>query len=379
MKVNDAPIGRLLIVDDERAQVAALCHTLEAEGYEVTGFQSALQALRAFQPGAFDIVITDLTMPEMDGIALLRAAREIDPDLVGIVMTGHGTIDTAVAAMKAGALDYILKPFNLTVILPVLSRSLSIRRLRTENASLMRRVTDRTAELEAANRELAAANHELEAFVYSVSHDLRSPLRAIDGFSRIVIEDFARELPAEARGHLETVSANARRMEQLISDLLRFARLGRKPLAKQIVRVTDLVHEVSRELQAGEEARNVHLQVGQLPDCSADRALFKQVFVNLLSNAIKFTRHKEQSVIEVEGWRDEGDCIYVVRDNGVGFDMHHAQKLFGIFQRLHGQDEFEGTGVGLSIVHRIVERHGGKVSAQAQLGQGATFTLSLPG
>jgi signal transduction histidine kinase len=376
--MNDCPIARLLIVDDETAQVTALCCTLQAEGYEVAGFHSAAQALKALHSNVFDIVISDLMMPGMDGIALLRAAREIDSNLVGIVMTGHGTIDTAVAAMKAGALDYILKPFNLSVILPVLSRSLAVRRLRVENAALIQRITDRTAELEAANRELAAANNELEAFGYTVSHDLRSPLRAIEGFSRIVLEDFARELPSEARGHLDTISASVRRMDQLIEDLLRFSRLGRQPLAKQIVKMTDLVHEVVRELQAGELGRNVNVEIGQLPDGAADRALFKQVFVNLLSNAFKFTRHKEESVIQVEGWREGGNCVYLIRDNGVGFDMRYAPRLFEIFQRLHGQNEFEGTGVGLSIVQRIVERHGGRISAQAETGRGATFTFSLP-
>jgi signal transduction histidine kinase len=377
--MNKSPIARLLIVDDEIAQMTALCRTLQAEGYGATGFHSATQALMALRAGAFDIVITDLMMPEMDGIALLRAAREIDNDLVGIVMTGHGTIDTAVEAMKGGALDYILKPFKLSVILPVLSRSLAVRRLRVENAALIQRIMDRTAELEAANRELAAANNELEAFGYSVSHDLRSPLRAIGGFSRIVLEDFARELPDEAREHLEAVLANVQRMDQLIEDLLRFSHLGKQPLARQTVNMTDLVYEVLRELQAGEPARNVNVEIRQLPDSAADRALFKQVFVNLLSNAFKFTRHKADAVIEIEGRREGGECIYLVRDNGVGFDMRYAQKLFGIFQRLHGQNEFEGTGVGLSIVQRIVERHGGRISAQSQIGRGATFTFSLPG
>lgn len=318
-------------------------------------------------------------MPEMDGIALLRAAREMDNDLVGIVMTGHGSIDTAVEAMKAGALDYILKPFNLNVILPVLSRALAVRSLRVENAALLRRLTDRTAELEVANRELAAANRELEAFAYSVSHDLRAPLRVIEGFSRIVIEDFAREIPDEAREHLETVSANVQRMEQLINDLLRFSRLGRQPLAKQTVNMTALVHEAIREMRAGAPAGNINVRVSQLPDVEADLALLRQVFVNLLSNAFKFTRDKEEAVIEIEGRRQEGDCIYTVRDNGAGFDMRYAQKLFGIFQRLHRQDEFEGTGIGLSIAQRIVERHGGRISAEAEIGRGATFTFTLPG
>ncbi|MHB8815686.1 MAG: response regulator, partial [Steroidobacteraceae bacterium] len=164
-------INRLLVVDDEAAQVEALCNTLEYEGYSVKGFTATGAALAAVRPGAFDIVLTDLTMPGMDGIAFLNAALEIDPGLAGIVMTGHGTIATAVEAMKAGALDYILKPFDLRVILRVLARTQAMLRLRRENAALLERLSLRTVELETANRELSAANRELEAFSYSVSHD----------------------------------------------------------------------------------------------------------------------------------------------------------------------------------------------------------------
>ena len=178
-------------------------------------------------------MLTDLTMPGMDGIAFLNAARAIDPGLAGIVMTGHGTIATAVEAMKAGALDYILKPFDLRVILRVLARTQAMLRLRRENAALLERLSARTVELEAANRDLSVANRELEAFSYSVSHDLRSPLRTIDGLLRVVQEDFGAGIPPEAHRHLETVAAQASRMSELTEDLLRLARLGREPLSKR--------------------------------------------------------------------------------------------------------------------------------------------------
>lgn len=378
METEMPPTGRLLIVDDEAAQVTALCRTLRAEGYTTTGFSLPSDALTALRDGAFDIVITDLMMPEMDGIALLRAAREIDADLVGVVMTGHGTIDTAVEAMKSGALDYIIKPFNLKAILSVLSRALAIRRLRQENAALSQRLTRRTEELEAANHELQDANRELAAFTHSVSHDLRAPLRTINGFSQVLIDEFGGDMPAEAQMFLRKMSAKARDMGQLIEDLLRFSQFSRQPLVKRPVDVTRLATEVLVELRAQEPDRDVAIVVGKLPDALADSALLKQVLVNLEANALKFTRHNDHAVIEIDGWREKDECLYCIRDNGAGFDMRYAHKLFGICQRLHSAEQFEGTGIGLSIVQRIVERHGGRIWAEAELGKGARFTFSLP-
>jgi two-component system sensor histidine kinase/response regulator len=369
---------RLLIVDDELAQVQALCETLTPEGYSATGFTSVAEALDALRAGKFDIVLTDLTMPEMDGIAFLRAVNRIDPDVVGIVMTGHGTIATAVEAMKAGALDYILKPFNLSVILRMLARTQAMQRLRRENTALLQRLGERTVELEAANRELRAANRELEAFSYSVSHDLRAPLRTIVGLVQVLLEDFGARMPSGAHAHVTTISGQALRMAQLIEDLLRLSHLGRQALSKQPVDVASLVHEVVSELRPLEGDRKIDIRVGELPQAAADPALLRQVFVNLVSNALKFTRQRPSAVIRIEGAMQAGGSMYSVADNGAGFDMGHADQLFRIFQRLHRADEFEGTGVGLSIAQRIVERHGGRIWAQAQEDRGATFSFSLP-
>ncbi|HUA23242.1 MAG TPA: response regulator [Steroidobacteraceae bacterium] len=381
-------INRLLVVDDEAAQVQALCHTLEDEGYSVKGFTSAAEALTALRAGAFDIVLTDLTMPGIDGIAFLNAARATDPALVGIVMTGHGTIATAVEAMKAGALDYILKPFDLRVILRVLARTQAMLRLRRENAALLERLSARTEELEAANRDLSVANRELEAFSYSVSHDLRSPLRTIDGLLRVVHEDFGDAIPAEARRHLETVAAQASRMSELTEDLLRLARLGREPLSKHPVDIRGLVQQVVDELRAGEPARQLEIRIGELPPAEADPSLLRQVWVNLVANALKFTRRRESALIEISGAgragngaRGSGEAehkLYSIRDNGAGFDPRRAERLFGIFQRLHAAKDFEGTGVGLSLARRIVERHGGSIWAESEPDQGAAFHFTLP-
>jgi two-component system, sensor histidine kinase and response regulator len=386
--MDSEAINRLLVVDDEAAQVQALCHTLEDEGYSVKGFTSAAAALATLHVGAFDIVLTDLTMPGMDGIAFLNAAREIDAGLAGIVMTGHGTIATAVEAMKAGALDYILKPFDLRVILRVLARTQAMLRLRRENAALLERLSARTVELEAANRDLSVANRELEAFSYSVSHDLRSPLRTIDGLLRVVQEDFGDGIPPEARRHLETVAAQASRMSELTEDLLRLARLGREPLSKHPVDIRGLVQQVVGELHAAEPARQLEIRIGDLPAAEADPSLLRQVWVNLVANALKFTRRRDSALIEISGTERAGDNgrgpggaehkLYSIRDNGAGFDPRRAERLFGIFQRLHAAKDFEGTGVGLSLARRIIERHGGSIWAESEPDRGAAFHFTLP-
>lgn len=243
-----------------------------------------------------------------------------------------------------------------------------IRRL---NVELEERVAKRTAQLEAANKEL-------EAFSYSVSHDLRAPLRAVNGFARILEEDFAAELPEEARAHLGVIQNSAQQMGQLIDDLLAFSRLSRQSLSKQQVNMTALVRQVLQELHDEIGDRQVEVAVADLPNCYADRSLLKQLLFNLLANAVKFTRHREVARIDVHGEQQEDELIYSVKDNGGGFDMRHANKLFGVFQRLHLAEEYEGTGVGLALVQRIALRHGGRVWAEGEVGQGATFYVALP-
>lgn len=366
-----SPRARLLIVDDEAAQMNALRKTLEMEGYETRGFTSAGQALAAVTEEPFDLMLTDLMMPEMDGIALLEAARRRDPHLAGVVMTGHGTIDTAVKAMRTGALDYIQKPFSLNVVLPVLGRALAMRRLQIENEELLKRVQERTHELEAANKEL-------EAFSYSVSHDLRAPLRAVRGYCQMFAEDYGAAMPEEGRRLVQKALAGADRMGLLIEDLLMLSRYGRQPIVRRTVDIEALARHVVDELAAREKEHRVHVVVAALPSCSGDPSLLEQVFMNLLSNAFKFTRRRADARIEI-GAKEHGDDepVYFVRDNGAGFDMKYADKLFGAFQRLHSAGEFEGTGIGLSIVQRIVRRHGGRIWAESRPDEGATFYFTL--
>ena len=238
----------------------------------------------------------------------------------------------------------------------------------TLNAELEQRVVQRTAQLEAANKEL-------EAFSYSVSHDLRAPLRAIDGFSRILLEDYIENLDEEGKRVLSVIRNNTQKMGQLIDDLLLFSRLGRREITPSDIRMTELAKGVFEEIKPSANGQNLQFNVKTLPLAQGDRSMMKQVFVNLLSNAIKFTRQKEMATIEIGGTNDGVENIYYVKDNGVGFDMQYVNKLFGVFQRLHSSEEFEGTGVGLAIVQRIIHRHGGRVWAEGKVGRGSYLLL----
>ena len=247
-------------------------------------------------------------------------------------------------------------------------------------ARLFERVKRHAEELETRVRErtsaLEAANKELESFSYSVSHDLRSPLRAIDGFSRILLEEYAGKLDAEGRRLLGIIRDNSRKMGELIDDLLGYSRLGRKPFSSAEIDMQRLVEEVLGELQAS-GGRFPRLEIGALPTARGDATLLKQAWTNLLANALKFSSKREQPVIEVSGHEDGAQCVYCVKDNGAGFDMRYCDKLFNVFQRLHREDEFEGTGVGLAIVQRVISRHGGRVWAEGKVDEGAAFYFSL--
>lgn len=243
--------------------------------------------------------------------------------------------------------------------------------IRTLNDDLERRVVERTTELETANKEL-------EAFSYSISHDLRAPLRAIDGFSRILFDEIGPTSPAEIQRYINVIRDNAQQMGRLIDDLLSFSRLSRQPLKKVVFSPQDVIQQVLATLTANKEERSLQLSMPELPVCQGDPALLKQVWMNLLSNAFKFTRGRDPARIEIGAIARPEENIYFVKDNGTGFDMRYADKLFGVFQRLHHTEEYEGTGVGLAIVQRIVRRHGGQVWAEGVVDQGATFYFSLP-
>ncbi len=249
----------------------------------------------------------------------------------------------------------------------------------TERVEAEEQLQQRGVELERAVRELKSVNNELEAFSYSVSHDLRAPLRAIDGFSRMLLEKQGAALDAEGNRLLDVILGNTARMSDLIEDLLVLSRTGRQELRTVPLDMKELAGEVCEELGASYPDRGIEFKVGDLPESRGDRILIQQVLVNLISNSVKFTGREDRAVIDVgSAGKDNGNNIYFVKDNGVGFDMKHSDRLFGVFQRLHSSDEFEGTGAGLAIVERIVQKHGGRVWAKGEVGRGATFYFTLP-
>ncbi len=248
-------------------------------------------------------------------------------------------------------------------------RNVSEEKIRNLNEELDHRVT-----------QLEAANKELEAFTYSVSHDLRAPLRHISGFSRILIEESAGSVPAEASRYLERIADGARKMGVLLDELLALAGVGRHALSEESVNLNSLVDDVVNMLSPEIEGRLVEWKIADLGSVHCDLALLRQVFQNLIANALKFTRPRATAMIEIGCMEDRGESTFFVRDNGVGFDMKYADKLFGVFQRLHNSEDFEGTGIGLATVRRIIQKHAGRTWAEAELGKGATFyfTTNVP-
>ncbi len=352
-------------------------------------------ALKSFQQGVKETV----TVAEIDGKPYLRMMRPVTMEQG--CMKCHANLGIKVGEIRGGISTSIpmdplyaaFKPeFRNTSLVHGMVWLLGMgvigfmaRRIRREadefdhyqdeihqlNLELEQRVTVRTAQLEAANKEL-------ESFSYSVSHDLRAPLRAVDGFSRILIEAYQDKLDDEGRRLLNVVRDNTKKMGQLIDDILAFSRTGRQEIMPIEVDMEELVREVLEELKPATAGREVRVAINTLPTAIADRAMMRRVMVNLLSNAFKFTLTRAVALIEV-GARTEGtETIYYVKDNGVGFNMQYVDKLFGVFQRLHGVNEFEGTGIGLAIVERIITRQGGRVWAEGKPDEGATFYFALP-
>ncbi len=387
--------ARILAIDDSPTYLQNLVEAFNNAGYAVVGASGAREglALAARQP--FDCIMVDLVMPEIDGIEVCRRITEISRatghSMSVLMLTSSDSTEDMTRGLEAGADDFVAKSNDITVlrarIRALLRRNfyqeenhqIRERLIRSDLEASEARVVHRLSETRAALiKELEQKNKELEAFSYSVSHDLRAPLRIIEGFSKALQDEHSAAMDADGRRHLARVRAAAGRMAELIDDLLKLSRVGRADLQRRPVNLASLAREVAVELQSVSPGRTVDVLIADTVMADADHRLLRLLLENLLGNAWKFTAAVTPAVVELGVLMLDSLPTYFIRDNGAGFDMAHAGRLFTPFQRLHSQADFPGTGIGLATVHRIVERHGGRVWAESSIGQGATFLWTLP-
>jgi two-component system sensor histidine kinase/response regulator len=418
MKVNSPHSNesvKILIAEDSPTQAERLKHILSQQGYGVAAAPNGRQALDIVRKDHPTLVISDIVMPEMDGYQLCKAIKD-DPALKYIpviLVTTLSDPQDVIRGLECHADNFIIKPYDEHYLLSRIQFVQLNRELRDQDHASMgveihfngqrhfitadrlqilnlllstyeaairrnQELTRAKNELRSANAALESANKELESFSYSVSHDLRAPLRAISGFTEIVLSDEAQKLDDAGKEQLLRVQNACRRMGQLIDDLLNLSRVSRGEILHEIVDLGDLAKSILDDLRRNNPGRHVKVTVAADLTASADPKLMRIALENLLSNAWKFTSKQADAAIEI-GKTTQGDQqVYYIRDNGAGFDMNYANKLFGAFQRLHSNDDYPGTGVGLATVQRIINRHGGRIWAESAVGKGATFFFALP-
>lgn len=354
------------MVDDKPENLVALETVLRNLDVQLVKANSGNEALKATLHEDFALALLDIQMPEMDGYELAGILREEEQTshLPFIFISAVYTDNLNVfKGYEKGAFSFITKPFQPEILINKVK--FFVEKHQQEIALIQK------------NKELEYANKELESFSYSVSHDLRAPLRALDAYSKILEEDYSKVLDAEGKRLLGNIQYNAKKMGALVDDLLSFSRLGKNEIKKSSINMHEMVESVLNEIK-GSMPHKASVKIHTLLPANADNILLQQVWVNLISNSIKYSRKKEKPSVEIGSVKSKGETTYYIKDNGAGFDMEYAGKLFGVFQRLHNEKEFEGTGIGLAIVERIIAKHGGRVWAEAKLNEGAIFYFALP-
>jgi two-component system, sensor histidine kinase and response regulator len=377
----------ILLVDDQPANLVALEAMLQGLGQNLIRAESGREALKWLLTHEFAVILLDVKMPEMDGFetaALIRQRDKSRHTPILFLTAADNSQNHAVRGYAVGAVDYLVKP-----VVPEFVRSkVAVFVELAKKSELLRRQTQLLAESEQAALELAETraelvrdlehkNRELESFSYAVSHDLRAPLRRIDSFSRAILESQAEKLDEAGQRYLDRVREASQQMSQLIDDVLYLSRVTRAELREQDVDLSGLAQLILSRLQEGEPARKVDVKIRPGVIVTGDGQLLRIALENLFENAWKFSSKQAESRIEFGVTQASGEPTYFVRDNGAGFDMTYADRLFGPFQRLHAQGEFPGSGIGLATVQRIIHRHGGRVWAEGLVGQGATFQFTL--
>ena len=393
-RASDSPALRptddrvnILLVDDQPANLVALEAMLEDLGQNLVRAESGREALKRLLSNDFAVILLDVKMPEMDGFETAELIRQRDRSRHTpiLFLTAADTTQTqAVRGYAVGAVDYLVKPVvpefvrsKVAVFVELAKKNELLRR----QASLLAQSEQAALELAEARaelvRELEHKNRELESFSYAVSHDLRAPLRRIDSFSRAILESQAKRLDDEGRKFLSRVREASQQMAQLIDDVLYLSRVTRTDLRDQDIDLSEVAELVVSRLREGQPNRQVEVKIRPGVVVTGDGQLLKIALENLLQNAWKFTAKQAEPRIEFGVTQTSGEPTYFIRDNGAGFEMTYAARLFGPFQRLHSQQEFPGNGIGLATVQRIIHRHGGKVWAEGLVGQGATFYFTL--
>ena len=400
---------RVFIVGDSLTKAEALRALLEEAGYTVGAATTGEDALRQLEAQEYDVVVSDVVMPgSIDGYELCRRLKASSrPDTPLMLLTNLSDPLHLIRGLECGADQFLAKPYAPDDLLarvrsllatraargksrpgaevPVLfmGREFTITAEREQILSLLMSTFEEAVrqnrELKLREEALHEINKEFEAFNYSISHDLRAPLRHADAFSRILLEEYAPQLDDTAQRYVGRVRDAVGRMEIMVNALLNLGRVGRREPRLKPTALRSVVDAAIGELEGQTRDRKVEWRVGPLPEVECDAELIDSVISNLLSNAVKYSRGKDDTVIEVGQTQVGGDTAIFVRDNGVGFDMRYSQKLFGVFQRLHAAEEFEGTGIGLATAQRVVHKHGGRIWAEAEVGKGATFFFTLAG
>ena len=383
---------KVLAVDDSETFLQELARALRGDGYEVVLARSGEEALDLLAVQSVECILLDVLMPGIGGEETCRRLKDqpVVRNIPVLMLTALEDRNAMIQGLSAGADDYIAKSSDFSVLRARVlaqirrkqfedeNRRIRDQLLRKEIEAMEARAAQKGAEERAALvEELEFKNKELEAFSYSVAHDLRAPLRGIDGFSLLLLDEYAHRLDAAGREHLEAVRACAQQMGQLINDLLNLSRVTRSEFQRADVDLSAIARVTGERLHARDKARRVAFVVEDGIRAKGDERLITIAYENLLGNAWKFTGKRADARIVAGSFERDGCTVYFVRDNGAGFDMAYASKLFGVFQRLHSADEFEGTGIGLAIVQRVIKRHGGRIWAEGAVGKGATFFFTL--